>query len=145
MAIVAKLKSSGIHVIVVGTGYGAFESARPGRILGDLIPSYQSGRLGMVAVATKTGEVAWCPSSEIEIVEIDGVAINEVLQGFRSAESAADLGYPVRTAEEVRGHPQFSAFIADNPDRQYLVDERIEVEFREWQCRRNLDSEAQTE
>lgn len=136
MAIIAKLKSSGVRVIVVGTGYGAFESARASRLFGDLLPSYQSGRLGMVAVATKNGEISWCPTSEIEIVEIDGVAVDSLLHGCDAAESAADLDFPVSTAEEVRNHPQFLAFVMENRDRQYLVDVRMEIEFSEWQSQR---------
>jgi hypothetical protein len=136
MAIIAKLKSSGVRVIVVGTGYGAFESARASRIFGDLLPSYQSGRLGMVAVATKNGDLSWCPSNEIEIVEIDGVAVDALLQGNGVAESAADLDFPASTAEEVRNHPQFLAFVMENRDRQYLVDGRMEIEFAEWQSQR---------
>lgn len=136
MAIIAKLKASETRVIVIGTGYGAFESARASRIFGDLLPSYHCGRLGMVAVATKNGEVAWCPSHEIEIVEIDGVAVDRLLQGSDAAESAADLHFPVASADEVRNHPQFLAFVMENRDRQYLVDGRIEIEFSEWQSQR---------
>jgi hypothetical protein len=136
MAIIAKLKSSGVRVIVVGTGYGAFESARASRIFGDLLPTFQSGRLGMVAVATKNGELSWCPFNEIEIVEIDGVAVETLLQGNGVAESAADLDFQVSTAEEVRNHPQFLAFVMENRDRQYLADGRMEIEFGEWQSRR---------
>lgn len=136
MAIIAILKASGTRVIVIGTGYGAFESARASRIFGDLLPSYQSGRLGMVAVATKNGEVGWCPSHEIEIVEIDGVAVDILLQNSDAAKSAADLDFPVSSAEEVRNHPQFLAFVMENHERQYLVDGRIEIEFCEWQSRR---------
>jgi hypothetical protein len=141
MAIIAKLKASGARVIVIGTGYGAFESARASRIFGDLLPSYQSGRLGMVAVATKNGEVSWCPSHEIEIVEIDGIAVDSLLQGSDAAESAADLDFPVSSADEVRNHPQFLAFVMENRDRQYLVDGRIEIEFGEWQSRRKRIAE----
>jgi hypothetical protein len=136
MAIIAKLKASGTRVIVIGTGYGAFESARASRIFGDLLPSYRSGRLGMIAVATKNGEVSWCPSHEIEIVEIDGVAVDCLLQGSDAAVNAADLDFPVSSADEVRNHPQFLAFVMENRDRQYLADGRIEIEFGEWQSRR---------
>ncbi len=141
MATIAKLKASGMHVILVGTGYGAFESARASRIFGDFLPSFQSGRLGMVAVATKNGEVSWCPSHEIEIVEIDGVPVGEALRGCRAAVSAADLDFPATTADDVRTHPQFPAFVMENSDRQYLVEGRLESEFREWQTQRKRSAE----
>jgi hypothetical protein len=59
-----------------------------------------------------------------------------LLQGSGVAESAADLDFPVSTAEEVRNHPQFFAFVMENRDRQYLVDGRMEIEFAEWQSQR---------
>lgn len=96
----------------------------------------------MVAVASRDGEISWCPSCEIEIVEVDGVRVDEVLRGLGAAESAADLEFPVMTADEVRCHPQFPAFVMENRDRQHLVDGRMESEFREWQSRRRRPEES---
>ena len=136
MAIIAKLKATGSHVIVIGTGYGAFESARANRVFGDLLPGFHRGRIGMVAVATKNGEISWCPSHELEVVEIDGVAVGDVLREFDAAESAADLEFPATTADEVRCHPQYPAFVREDRERQFLTDGRIESEFAEWQSKK---------
>ena len=82
---------------------------------------------------------------EIEIIEIDGVAVDSLLKGSDSAGSAADLDFPASSADEVHNHPQFLAFVMENRDRQYLVDGRIEIEFSEWQSlRKRLAEHAGT-
>lgn len=126
---------------MIGTGYGAYESARASRVFGDLLPTYQRGRMGMVAVATGDGAISWCPSQEIEIVKIDGISVGEVLRGYDVAASAADLEFPVATADEIQRHPQFPAFALENKDWLHLPDDRVESDFRDWQCQRKRRAE----
>ena len=132
MAVIARIKETGLHVVVVGTGYGAFESARASRLLGDIHPKYQEGRFPMVAVVAKDGEIAWCPSEALEIVEIDGKSPAEYLAGPGGAESVAAIPLPAGTSREVVEHPQYVQFLEEDRERAYLPDERLVLEFQEW-------------
>lgn len=90
----------------------------------------------MVAVATKDGEISWCPSHELEVVEIDGVAVGDALREFDAVESVDELDFPAATADEVRCHPQYPAFVREDRERQFLTDDRMELEFAEWQSKK---------
>ena len=79
MATIAKFIDSGLHVLVVGAGYGMSQSARPGAVLGDFFPTERSGKRRMLAIATSSGKIAWSPADLLEIVEIDGKSPGELL------------------------------------------------------------------
>lgn len=72
MATIVKLKNSDRHGILVGVGYGMFKSAKPNILFGDWMADEKSGESQMAAVSTATGEILWCSSSDLTIVEIDG-------------------------------------------------------------------------
>jgi hypothetical protein len=133
MATIAKLRSTGRHVIVVGAGYGMHSSARPGKLLGEMFPAESSGDARLIAVATVSGEVCWCPSEEIEIVEIDGETPAELLANLPAAETSSDLGFLASSPDEVRRHPQYAAFVEADPDHQHLYEENLVEEFAQWQ------------
>lgn len=84
MATIVRHRKTNTHLILVGTGYGSYKSARSGILFGDLAPSEKRGVETMVAVGFPDGRIAWCDSSELQIVSVDGQAPDAILAPFRS-------------------------------------------------------------
>jgi hypothetical protein len=84
MATIVKLRNSDKHAILVGVGYGMYQSARPNAFFGDLLPNEQSGSSQMAAVSTATGEILWCKSEDLKIVSVDGQKPSQLLQTYFS-------------------------------------------------------------
>lgn len=82
MATIVKLRNSDKHAILVGVGYGMYESARPNAFFGDWLPSESSGSSQMAAVSTASGEILWCASEDLEVVSIDGQSPASLLQPY---------------------------------------------------------------
>ena len=85
MAMIVKHKSSNGHFVLVGVGFGAYSSARPGAFFGDWLPAEKSGEITMAAVAFPDGRILWCDTKELELVSIDGQSVRDVLKPFLSA------------------------------------------------------------
>ena len=51
MATIVRHKGDGRCYILLGTGFGAFRSARPGMIFGDILPNEEQGEYTMVSVS----------------------------------------------------------------------------------------------
>ena len=82
MATIVKLNNSDSHAILIGVGYGQFESSRPNAFFGNLIPSERSGKSEMAALSTATGDILWYPSEDLTIVSIDGKPPADHLQEY---------------------------------------------------------------
>ena len=72
MATIVVHKTNGARYVVVGSGYGAWESKSPSFWWGNLAPTISSGGIALVAVCDERGEIGWLPSHELLAVEIDG-------------------------------------------------------------------------
>ncbi|MFK7972287.1 MAG: hypothetical protein AB8F95_18095 [Bacteroidia bacterium] len=77
MAIIVKHRKTGAKALLIGAGFGAHASARPDFIWGDWSPRKESGTVRTVAICGKNGVVRWVNSSEIIVVEIDGMAVSD--------------------------------------------------------------------
>ena len=80
MATVVEDTESGHRFVVIGAGYGMFKSARPGLILGDLVPNVAQGNVSVLAVCDADGHVGWLPTSRARVVSVDGASPGEVLR-----------------------------------------------------------------
>ena len=78
MASIVEHIESGKHLVLIGTGFGAFKSAAA-HSSGLLGPSLKvdSGELPMVAVAFSNGEIHWCDSKEVKVISIDGTPLKQ--------------------------------------------------------------------
>ena len=72
MATIVEHVTTGGRYFVIGTGYGAFKSSRPGLFLGNLSPSEQEGQFPMLAVCASDGEIRWGPTKGFKVLEVDG-------------------------------------------------------------------------
>ena len=72
MAIIVETKHNHKRYLLIGTGYGEYESATPNFFLGNLLPSINHGKVKLVCVCDKGGEIGWIPSDEVIVIEVDG-------------------------------------------------------------------------
>ena len=79
MAIKARWKKNQKVYIFLGVGYGTYKAMMAVNLAHLLAPDVESKEIGMVALCDRDGSVGWVDYSEVEIVEIDGVAPAELL------------------------------------------------------------------
>ncbi len=71
MATIVHHNPTGVQYILLGTGYGAYESVHP-KFFGDLFPKTDLGTFSLVAVSDREGRIFWLHSAELTVVTIDG-------------------------------------------------------------------------
>ena len=81
MATIVQHHQTGRRYVLLGTGFGAYSSSRPGVFFGSLSPDEDSGTMDMVAVCDEAGQIGWVHSRELAVVEVDGRPPGELLGG----------------------------------------------------------------
>jgi hypothetical protein len=71
---------TGAKYILLGTGFGAFQSKKPNWLLGDLMADTTEGQYAMVCVCDKDGRIAWVESSEIVVDSVDGQDVTDAFE-----------------------------------------------------------------
>ncbi len=79
MATIVLHKETGKRYVLIGTGLGAFKSTRPSFFGGNLFPNEEEGEIPVAAVSDENGEIIWIYTNELEVLEIDGKTIKELL------------------------------------------------------------------
>ncbi len=90
MATIVRHKESGKHFVFLGTGFGAFKSARPGAFLGRMLPTEDEGVMTMVALGFPDGRILWSDSTQIEVVSVDGQPIKELLRPYYQSQKVTE-------------------------------------------------------
>jgi hypothetical protein len=72
MVTIVETKKTHKRYILIGTGYGEYESATPGVFLGNLAPTINHGSTKLVCVCDKLGTIDWLPSDAVTVIEVDG-------------------------------------------------------------------------
>ncbi len=70
---------TGAFYLLLGTGFGAFASARPSALMGNTRPVETRGQQAMVCVCDDRGNIGWMPSHEVAIFQVDGHSVDEAL------------------------------------------------------------------
>ena len=78
MATIVNHRPTGVNYILLGTGYGAYESVHP-KYCGDLFPSAEMGAFSLVAVSDAHGRIFWLNSGELLVLSVDGKRPSELL------------------------------------------------------------------
>jgi hypothetical protein len=78
MATIVKHTPTGTRYILLGTGFGAFQSKKPNWLLGDLVADTTEGQYAMVCVCDKDGSIGWLESSEVVVETVDGQNVKGV-------------------------------------------------------------------
>jgi len=73
MATIVEQIETGYRYLLLGAGYGKYQSARPNMILGDLLPVTKEGSETVLAVCNEEGRIGWVRSEEMRVVSVDGV------------------------------------------------------------------------
>ena len=81
MATIVQHRQSGERWVLIGTGFGMFETARPHWVWGDASPVKEGGQVAMVAVANSDGIVGWFPSEQLQVIEVDGKPPRQWIEG----------------------------------------------------------------
>lgn len=80
MAIIVRHLKNGQEYVLLGAGFGAYKASRPSFFGGNLFPNEEEGTYRMVAVSDSNGKINWVYSNDLEVVEVDGVGIRDVLK-----------------------------------------------------------------
>ena len=80
MATIVQHKKSGKKYILLGSGFGAFQSKKPNWLLGDLMADVSQGEFAMVCVCDENNKIGWLESSGVSVVSVDGQTVGDLLQ-----------------------------------------------------------------
>ncbi len=72
MATIVRYEPNGENYILLGTGFGAYKSARPGVFFGHLLPNEEEGQVSMAAVCGLDGSIQWTRSDDFTVIGVDG-------------------------------------------------------------------------
>ena len=81
MAVIVRHKEFGARYILLGAGFGAYKSSRPGLLLGNWAPHEKSGDIRVVLVCDSAGVTNWVESVNLEVVSVDGAEPAAILGG----------------------------------------------------------------
>ncbi|HHW47482.1 MAG TPA: hypothetical protein GXX14_02560 [Clostridiaceae bacterium] len=93
MAIFVRHKESDKIYVLIGTGYGAYKSATPSFLGGNLFPREEEGEIPVAAVADERGEIQWFYTDELKVIEIDGIEISKVFEKHNKKEPGNLTGH----------------------------------------------------
>ena len=79
MATIVKHAPTTKRYVLVGAGFGVFESSKPNWFLGNLKHDKSEGEHHMVCVSDPSGRLFWVDSDEIVVESIDGISPAEIL------------------------------------------------------------------
>lgn len=78
-ATIVQHKTTGKRFVLLGAGFGAYQSKKPNWFFGDLMADTDEGQYLMVCVCNEHGEVGWLKSSTVKVVSVGGCSVEELL------------------------------------------------------------------
>ena len=75
MATIVIHQRTGEKYVLLGTGFGAYQSKKPNWFFGDLMADTTEGQYAMVCVCKKDGKIGWLESSEVVVESVDGQSV----------------------------------------------------------------------
>ena len=84
MATIVRLSEDDRRFLLVGTGYGTFESAKPHWLIGDIGYERRSQELSLVCICDASGKLYWADSDDITVESVDGVSPRDILTNPKS-------------------------------------------------------------
>lgn len=85
MATIVKHKSTGHKYILIGTGYGMYQSDGASSLF---FSSLQQGTFPMAAVTDGRGDILWIQTDELRVLEVDGMKVSELTSLLKEVRSA---------------------------------------------------------
>jgi hypothetical protein len=131
MATIVKHKTTGHKYILVGTGYGMYQSEAASSLF---FSSLEQGTFPMAAVTDGHGDILWMQTDELRVLEVDGIKVNEFISFIKEEKTEK-----VQIKEKMEACPACGATVSSNDrvcpsceltliDEEYLenLDERVE-------------------
>lgn len=79
MATIVRHKGTGEKYVLLGSGFGAYQSKKPNWFFGDLIADTDEGQYAMVCVCNLEGKIGWMESSQVVVDSVDGQPVQSLL------------------------------------------------------------------
>lgn len=79
MATIVKCLKEGREYVLLGSGFGAYQSKKPNWFFGDLLADTTEGQYALVCVCDSDGQVGWLESANVRVVSVDGQRIDELI------------------------------------------------------------------
>jgi len=79
MATVVRSKTDNREYVLLGTGFGAYQSKKPNWFFGDLMADTAEGEFAMVCVCDSRGTVGWLESEDVQVVSVDGQPVANII------------------------------------------------------------------
>ena len=67
-----------VQFVLIGSGFGAYQSTKPHWFFGDAHISTEEGSCAMVCVCNCEGKIGWLDSSHVVVVSVDGEPVESL-------------------------------------------------------------------
>ncbi|MDQ7095076.1 hypothetical protein REC12_15880 [Desulfosporosinus sp. PR] len=91
MAVIVVHRVTGQYYALVGTGYSFYKDSRPSFLGGVLFPHQEEGEFKGAAIADEQGSISWVHTSELKVIEVDGIKVGELLSPYADMNSKTGL------------------------------------------------------
>ena len=78
MATIVRHRKSGQRFVLLGSGFGAFQSKKPNWLPGGVMADTEEGQYAMVCVCDSYGEIGWVESSQMVVESVDGQPVRSL-------------------------------------------------------------------
>ena len=68
--------------VLLGSGYGMYQSKKPNWLFGELLADVDTGDAKVVCAANKDGDIVWLYAEKIQVISVDGQSPNDLLKGY---------------------------------------------------------------
>ena len=79
MATIVRNTKTNERFVLLGSGFGAYQSKKPNWFFGDMIADTDEGQYAMVCVSNAEGKIGWLESSDVVVESIDGHSVTSLL------------------------------------------------------------------
>lgn len=72
MATIVRNTKSGERYVLLGSGFGSYQSKKPNWFFGDLVSDTTEGQHAMICVCDSAGQIGWLESQHVLVESVDG-------------------------------------------------------------------------
>lgn len=65
--------------VLLGSGFGSYQSKQPNWLFGTWAPDVSQGQHAMICVCDKEGKIGWLDSAAVKVVGIDGHPVGQFI------------------------------------------------------------------
>ena len=83
MATIVQHIETGEQYVLLGAGFGMFQSKKPNWLFGDLVADVEGAERALVCVCDSDGLIGWMDSEEVNVKSVDGKPVHELVPANR--------------------------------------------------------------